>query len=89
LGDIPILGALFRSTEFRGEKTELMFVITPRLVAPLPPNSVVLPTDHYIEPSAAERAFEGKLEGKREMQPPPTARKSAAAPATTGGFELR
>jgi pilus assembly protein CpaC len=37
LGDIPILGALFRSTRFRDQETELVFVITPKIVKPLKP----------------------------------------------------
>ena len=37
LGDIPILGALFRSTRFRNEESELVFVITPRIVKALKP----------------------------------------------------
>jgi pilus assembly protein CpaC len=37
LGDIPILGALFRSTRFRNEESELVFVITPRIVTALKP----------------------------------------------------
>src|SRR5436190_11373376 len=50
LGEIPILGALFRSTGFQTDKTELIFVITPRLVRPLAAD-YRLPTDSYIEPS--------------------------------------
>src|SRR5688572_19583839 len=53
LGELPILGALFRSSEFQKDKTELMFVITPRLVNPLPPD-FALPTDAFVEPSRAE-----------------------------------
>jgi pilus assembly protein CpaC len=37
LGDIPILGTIFRSTRFRDQETELIFVITPRIVKPLKP----------------------------------------------------
>jgi pilus assembly protein CpaC len=37
LGDIPILGALFRSTRFRNQETELVFVITPRIVRTMKP----------------------------------------------------
>jgi pilus assembly protein CpaC len=37
LGDIPILGTLFRSTRFRNQDSELVFVITPRIVKPLKP----------------------------------------------------
>ena len=36
LGDIPILGALFRSNEFQNDRSELLFIITPRLVKALP-----------------------------------------------------
>jgi pilus assembly protein CpaC len=37
LGDIPILGALFRSTRFRNQESELVFVITPRIVRAMKP----------------------------------------------------
>jgi pilus assembly protein CpaC len=37
LGDIPVLGALFRSTRFRNQESELIFVITPRIVKALKP----------------------------------------------------
>lgn len=50
LGEIPILGALFRSTDFQQERTELLFVITPRLVQPLPPGQA-LPTGDMTPPS--------------------------------------
>jgi len=63
LGEIPLLGALFRSPNFQTDKTELVFVVTPHLVAPsqaLPD----LPTDHYREPGVMERLLGGRLEGK-------------------------
>ncbi|MDO9151914.1 MAG: type II and III secretion system protein family protein [Methylotenera sp.] len=63
LGDIPILGALFRSSSFQEDKTELLFVITPRLVKPLPPN-FALPTDSFNPPSKTEFFLNGQLEGK-------------------------
>jgi pilus assembly protein CpaC len=63
LGNIPILGALFRSSEFQNDKTELIFVVTPRLVKPLPPN-YALPTDNFSVPSKADFFLNGKLEGK-------------------------
>jgi len=65
LGDIPVLGALFRSTEFQNDKTELMFVITPRLVKPLPPNQP-LPTDGYVDPSLPDLHLGGDIEGDRQ-----------------------
>jgi pilus assembly protein CpaC len=63
LGDIPILGALFRSTEFQADKSELMFVITPRLVKPLAAD-YVLPTDRYVPPSLPELHLGGAMEGR-------------------------
>jgi pilus assembly protein CpaC len=63
LGNIPILGALFRSSSFQDEKTELLFVVTPRLVKPLPAN-YVLPTDNFNAPSKSEFFLNGQLEGR-------------------------
>ncbi len=62
LGEVPLLGALFRSTEFQKDQTELLFVITPRLVKPLA-QVPVLPTDNHIVPSRAEVIFGGSVEG--------------------------
>ena len=44
LGEIPILGALFRSSDFQKDKTELMIVVTPRLITPLQPGYPCRPT---------------------------------------------
>lgn len=60
LGDIPILGALFRSEEFRREETELLIVITPYIVRPVSDRQLSLPTDHYIAPSDMDRYLNGK-----------------------------
>jgi pilus assembly protein CpaC len=61
LGEVPILGMLYRSTEFQNDQSELLFVITPRLVKPL---SAVprLPTDNHVVPSRSEIYFNGSLE---------------------------
>ena len=61
LGDIPILGALFRSTEFQKDQTELLFVITPRLVKPLA-QAPTLPTSNHLEPSRTDLFIHGRLE---------------------------
>lgn len=53
LGDIPLLGMLFRSTEFQKDKTELLFVITPRLVKPMVA-ATAMPTDNHVEPSRTD-----------------------------------
>jgi pilus assembly protein CpaC len=45
LGDIPILGALFRSVDYRNSKTELVIIVTPYIVNPIDnPEDIVLPT---------------------------------------------
>jgi pilus assembly protein CpaC len=69
LGEIPVLGALFRSTSFQTEKSELLFVLTPHLVKPTG-GDVRLPTDTYVEPSRRELFLDGKLEGSPPAAPP-------------------
>ena len=84
LGEIPVLGALFRSTEFQKDQTELIFVVTPRLVRPMV-KAVMLPTDNHIEPNRAEALFMGAAEAKPAPIPTPVpapAPLPAPAPAT-------
>lgn len=64
LGDIPVLGALFRSVEFQRQETELVIIVTPHLVKPLPEGPPPLPTDHFIEPNAFEFFLRGALESQ-------------------------
>jgi pilus assembly protein CpaC len=63
LGDIPILGALFRSSLFQKNQTELVIIVTPHLVKPLGPGPHPLPTDSYIEPTQPEFYLFGRIEG--------------------------
>lgn len=63
LGELPLIGALFRSTDFQQDRTELVFVITPRLIKPLNTN-VVLPTDGHTDPTRSELFLGGQMEGK-------------------------
>jgi pilus assembly protein CpaC len=58
LGDLPILGALFRSNGFKRNETELMIIVTPYLVRPISANQVVLPTTGLRAPTDAERILE-------------------------------
>jgi len=60
LGDIPILGALFRSDAFRREETELLIVVTPYVVRPVTERRLSLPTDGFIAPDLVDRFFKGK-----------------------------
>jgi pilus assembly protein CpaC len=62
LGELPVLGALFRSTEFQKDQTELIFIVTPRLVKPAP--ALPAPTDKHGEPSRAGVILMGRAEGK-------------------------
>lgn len=54
LGDIPILGTLFKSTSFQKDQTELVMIVTPRFVKPLTTNDPPLPTDYYQAPDDKE-----------------------------------
>ena len=63
LGEVPILGMLFRSTEFQNDKTELMFIVTPRLVKPAG-TGTVLPTDNHVPPQHPNVLFMGNAEGR-------------------------
>jgi pilus assembly protein CpaC len=64
LGEIPVLGILFRSSQFQKNETELVMIVTPHLVKPLPPGDPHLPTDHFVEPNAFEFYLLGALEGR-------------------------
>ena len=54
-GDLPIIGSLFRSTDFRRGETELVIVVTPYLVEPVDAKDIVLPTDGYRAPDELQR----------------------------------
>jgi pilus assembly protein CpaC len=92
LGDVPVLGALFRSTDYQQDRTELVFVITAHLVKPMAGPAYELPTDKVGVPSRAALMLGGRLDG-----PPPeasTAALSTPAPVSrpaqsAGGFELK
>jgi pilus assembly protein CpaC len=69
LGDIPVLGALFRSQSFRRNETELVIIVTPRLVKPLRPEDVKLPTDSFVPPSNTDFYVFGRMEGRSPKKP--------------------
>jgi len=70
LGEIPILGALFRSESFQKNETELIIVVTTRLAKPLDMTKQTLPTDFYNEPSDLEFYLGGLLEGRPQADEP-------------------
>lgn len=60
IGDIPVLGALFRSAEYERRQTELVIIVTPHLVSPTRGSALALPTDRVRPPSEAELFLLGK-----------------------------
>lgn len=88
-GDLPILGSLFRSTNFQRGETELVIVVTPYLVNPVDANEIKLPTDGYQNPNDIQRIFgnmenNGKSGGSRPM---PTAAPSSAPTPKVGELD--
>ncbi len=63
LGQIPILGALFRSSSFQRSETELVIIVTPYLVQPAAPGALALPTDTFVPPTDVELFLFGQTEG--------------------------
>ena len=81
LGDLPILGALFRSTSFKRSETELVIIVTPYLVRPVS-GQLALPTNGYRAPSDTQMMIEGQsYVGQSGPRPAPV----APAPVFGGG----
>ena len=68
LGDLPVLGALFRSQSFTSNQSELVMFVTAHLAQPIDPNNIRLPTDAYADPSDAEFFLLGKMNGREEVE---------------------
>ena len=82
LGDIPILGALFRSQQFRRDETELVIFVTPHLAKPISPTQVRLPTDQFVPPTSLEFYLLGRTESGRDPQK--ASAKPVSGPTSTG-----
>jgi pilus assembly protein CpaC len=82
LGDVPILGALFRSQALEKDQTELVIFVTPKLANTFNPQQVTLPTDGFVEPTDVEFYLMGKVSGQR----PPAG--GAPAPKASKGDRL-
>jgi pilus assembly protein CpaC len=68
LGDIPVLGALFRSVNYRRSMTELVILVTPEIVAPLDTHQrMALPTDGMVAPNDFELYGLGKIDGSEKV----------------------
>lgn len=86
LGNIPVLGALFRSTKFQRNETELVVVITARLVGPVNKGRLALPTDVILPPNDVDQYLLGRMQGRVADRPAATSAGRSSASAT-GGLE--
>jgi pilus assembly protein CpaC len=79
LGDVPVLGALFRSQEFQSGQTELVIFVTPHLARPIDSEKIRLPTNAFVPPSDWEFYFLGATESLEQDEEAPSATQVAAA----------
>ncbi|PMR70180.1 type II and III secretion system protein family protein [Halomonas heilongjiangensis] len=70
LGEVPVLGALFRSQEFIKEQTELVIFVTPRLARSFAPEQVRLPTGSFVPPNDLEFYLLGSFKSLAERDDP-------------------
>ncbi len=87
LGDLPILGNLFKSKGWRRQETELVVVVTPYLVKPVNARDIVLPTDGYRNPNDLQQILGSQLHdgnGKIERSKPKAAVPRTVTPDQVG-----
>jgi len=91
LGDIPVLGGLFRSNEYQKNLTELVALVTPHLVKPMPPGAARLPTDKWIDPSDVDFYLLGLDQGRQKpaLGPAPAPTPAAPLPPQFGHQSLK
>lgn len=91
LGDIPILGALFRSSGFQHHKTDLLIAVTPHLVKPVQEGELSFPGEFLRPPNALEFYLMGKLENYWSHDDPSLLSRHVFTPAAAtpqpGGME--
>ena len=87
LGDLPILGMLFRSTSYQRDETELVIIVTPYLVRPVS-RQLASPSDGYRAPTDPQLNLEGQTFSGKSGALSPTAvpSASASAPVASPGF---
>jgi pilus assembly protein CpaC len=79
LGDLPILGNLFKSQGWRRQETELVIIVTPYLVRPVDAKEIAMPTDGYRNPSDAQRILGNRMHSGKDGGERP--KPAAAAPS--------
>jgi len=85
LGEIPVLGVLFSSSQFQKNETELVIIVTPHLVKPVDLAKQTLPTDQFVEPNDLEFYLLGFSEGIGSSQ---TSTETVSQPSISGGGGL-
>ena len=85
LGELPVLGPLFRSTRFRRNESELVILVTPYLVRPTQPQQLRTPTDAFAPSGRLERLLWGQLVRRQLPDAPRLAGPRLQGPA---GFML-
>jgi pilus assembly protein CpaC len=80
LGDIPVLGALFRSSEYQRAQSELVIIVTPHLVTPTRGEALALPTDRIRIPTEQELFLFGRVAGKQKGAAGEVARQDFTSP---------
>ncbi|MEM7710299.1 MAG: hypothetical protein AAF264_06010, partial [Pseudomonadota bacterium] len=78
-GDLPVLGALFRSAAFEREQTELVIIVTAHLVSPSRGEALALPTDRIRPPTENELFLYGRVVGAAGGSTAVSSRGGAAA----------
>lgn len=86
LGNIPILGVLFRSTNYQQQKTDLLIAVTPHLIQPLHEGELTYPGEFIQTPNRFEFYLEGRLEGRRSPTDPSELHRHGFIPGS-GGLE--
>ncbi|MHA7873825.1 type II and III secretion system protein family protein [Roseivivax sp.] len=81
IGDVPVLGALFRSAEYTREQSELVIIVTPHLVTPTRGEALALPTDRVRPPTERDLFLFGNTQA-----PGPRAQRGAAGEVATQDF---
>jgi len=70
LGDVPILGNLFRSSQWQKQESELVILVTTHLAKPIPPGNIKLPTDKWVDPTDFEKYILGLDQGRPQTKAP-------------------
>jgi pilus assembly protein CpaC len=87
LGNVPILGALFRSDSFERDETELVIIVTPYVVRPVS-GRLATPSDGYVAPTDSQRLFLGADSSPQPAHPGLPLARAGTGLIGPGGFEL-